>query len=315
MKILVFGAGAIGSVFGGFLAKAGEDVVMLGRPTHMEAVKSKGLDISGIWGDHHVDGMLCYTNSLHLKEDHAGTFDLILLTVKSYDTIPSMAEIRNIVKNETYVLSLQNGIGNIEAIAKVVGEEQTIGGRVITGAEMTQPGSVKVTVSADDVVIGKISGNTLQEDVDKISGAFNIAGIKTRTTDDIRKVIWGKLLYSCALNALASVLGLTYGELLESPYSKDIMRRVINEIYIVAEKNGIVLDPAGKDEYLKLLFNRLIPLTSAHKPSMLHDIERKKRTEIDYLNGMIFELGKNAGVSAQTNLLLTELIKFKERKT
>ena len=275
MKILVFGAGAIGSVIGGFLAKAGEEVFLLGRTQHAEMIKVRGLQITGIWGEHKIDNIPTYSNSAELKEKYEDYFDLIILTVKSYDTIAAMADIRNIAGISTYILSLQNGLGNLEAIAKVAGEEQVLGGRVIFGAQITSPGVVKVTVSADDILIGRYSQKTPHEDVEKIANAFNIAGLKTRVAEDVQKAIWGKVVYNCALNPLASLLNVTYGELLETVYTKDIIRRIVAEVYAVAEMKGIAIDPPTKDEYLKLLFNKLVPLTSSHHPSMLQDIEKR----------------------------------------
>ena len=313
MKILVYGAGSVGCVFGGFLSKAGEDVVLLGRSAQMEAIKGKGLHIEGIWGTHDIKDMLAYSNSEHLKEDHAGTFDLILVTVKSYNTVSAMADITNMTNNNTFILSLQNGLGNVEAIAKAAGAEQTLGGRVIFGAETVLPGGVKITVTADDVVIGRISQNTSNEKVEEIASLFTFAGIKTRTTLEIEKFIWGKVIYNCALNGLASILNVNYGQLLDSEHTKDIMRRIVTEIYLVAQKKDIDLDPKTKEEYIKTLFNRLIPLTSSHGCSMLKDIEKGKQTEIDSLNGAIVRMGKETGTVTPANQLIMELIKYKEK--
>ncbi len=315
MKILIYGAGAIGSVFGGFLAKSGEEVVMLGRPQQMETIKSKGLKIEGIWGDHLINSnILCYSNGPDLKEDHGTSFDLIIITVKAYDTLSASSDIRNMVNMDTLVLSLQNGIGNTDMIAKGIGADQVLGGMVIFGAEIFSPGSVRVTVSADDVVIGRISDKTEAKRVEEIANIFTAAGIKTRTTEEINKAIWNKVIYNCSLNALASTLGITYGQLLESEHTKDIMRRIIAEIYALAQKCAIDLEPKTKEEYIKILFNHLIPLTATHKPSMLQDIEKRRRTEIDYLNGMVVQMSKDHGLSSPVNQVLTELIKFKEKK-
>lgn len=297
------------------MAKAGEEVVLLGRAPHMEAIKAKGLRIEGIWGEHTVNSnILCYSNSQDVKEDHAGTFDLILITVKSYDTFSAASDIRNIVNMDTLVLSLQNGLGNTEILSKNIGADQVLGGMLIFGAEIPSPGKVNVTVSADDVVIGRVSERTEQSSVEEISAAFTAAGIKTKTTDKIAMHLWKKLLYNCSLNALASILNVSYGQLLDTEHTKNIMRRVIMEVYQLAEKSGIELEPKTKEEYSKILFNHLIPLTSAHRPSMLQDIEKRKKTEIDNLNGMIAILSKNYGLFAHSNLMLTELIKFKEKK-
>ncbi len=315
MKILVYGAGAIGSVFGGFLAKAGHNVILLGRPQHMEIIKSKGLKIEGIWGDYLIDSNLtCYTNSQVIKQEHYATFDLVLLTVKAYDTFSAAADLRNIVGMDTLVLSLQNGIGNTEILAKNIGADQVLAGMIIFGAKISTPGTVEITVSADDVVIGRITEKTDKKIVEKISDEFNKAGIKTRTSDKIESVLWNKILYNCALNALASILNINYGQLLDTEYTRNIMRRIIWEIYTVAEKKGIELEIKQKDDYAKILFNHLIPLTASHRPSMLQDLEKRKKTEIDYLNGMIAQMAKDLGIQAPTNLILSELIKFKEKQ-
>lgn len=314
MKILIYGAGAIGSIFGGFLSKSGEDVALLGRPQHMEAIRAKGLLIQGIWGEHKISNLQVFSTNSQLKESNKESFDLIILTVKAYDTISALADIRNLTGVNTYVLSLQNGLGNVEAISEVIGKEKTIGGRVIFGAEILSPAVVKVTVSADDVVIGAISNKMPAAKADEIAKAFTLAGIKTRTTDEIEKYIWGKVLYNASLNPLATILGITYGELLESEYTKDIMRRVIHEIYSITQKKNIELLQKTKEEFIKVLFNNLIPLTSGHKPSMLADIDKQKRTEIDQLNGAVLKIAKEIGVTLPTNQILYELIKFRERR-
>ncbi len=107
---------------------------------------------------------------------------------------------------------------------------------------------------------------------------------------------------------------MSYGQLLETEYTKNIMKRSLAEIYALAEKRGVVLETKMKEDYSKILFNHLIPLTASHKPSMLQDIEKRKRTEIDYLNGMIVQMSKDTGLQSPVNLMLTELIKFKEKK-
>lgn len=314
MKFLIYGAGATGCVFGGFLAKAGEEVVLLGRPAHIETIKSKGLDISGIWGIHKITGLSGYTNSLDLKQAHNTSFDVVILTVRAYDTVAAMADIRNIINENTYVLSMQNGLGNVEIISRAIGDDQTLGGRAILGAEFTSSHEVKVSVSADDVVVGRLTPKTPLQKVEELANLFTLSGIKTLCSDEIHKYIWGKVIYNCALNALGSVLNASYGELIDNEYTRDIMRRVIAEIYAVALKKGVELEHKTKEDQIKVLFNRLIPLTSIYKPSMIHDIEQFKKTEIDHLNGAIVQMGRDLGLPCPANQLLTELIKFKEKR-
>ena len=158
MKILVLGAGAIGSVFGGFLAKAGHDVCLLGREPHIKAVNEKGLLIDGIWGTYTVRNLKGYTCIEEIANKNRGSFDIALLSVKSYDTEEMINELKKYFPELLPVVSLQNGLGNIEKIEANLGKEKTIGGRVIFGVEFIEPGHVRVTVSADRTVIGGLKG-------------------------------------------------------------------------------------------------------------------------------------------------------------
>ncbi len=290
MKILVLGAGAIGSVFGGLLAQGGNSVCLVGRKPHLDAIKHKGLLIEGIWGTHRVNSLSCYESLSDLKSHEPLTFDVILLSVKSYDTEVILRELLTHYPEPCPVISLQNGLGNIETIEKLLGKEKTIGGRVIFGVEFVEPGTVRVTVSADKTVIGGLPGGIQKDFVKSLASEFTASNIPADITDDIQRYIWGKVIYNCALNGPATLLNVHYGALLSSESSKHIMTRIIEEIFAVMQHKNIVLDWRTPEEYQHVLFNSLIPLTFKHHPSMLQDIMQHKRTEIDALNGAIVEM-------------------------
>jgi len=313
LRIAVLGAGAIGSVFGGFLAKAGHEVTLLGRKRHMDAVKKWGLRIEGIWGEHLIS---------HLKPaDHESLlqpgYDLILITVKSYDT-ESMASLgAKLLGEQGLVVSLQNGLGNEEILEREIGREKCALGRVIFGAEITAPGRVKVTVSADDVVLGPLKGDYPKECLKRIERAasvINESGIPCRYSGDVYKYIWAKVLYNCALNPLGALLGVNYGALGDSPYTRKIMDEIIKEIFAVAESLGVELFWTRAEDYIREFYGNLLPPTKDHRPSMLQDIERGRRTEIDYLNGKIVEYGSGAGVETPVNRCIADLVRFLEEK-
>ncbi|NOY52611.1 MAG: 2-dehydropantoate 2-reductase [Deltaproteobacteria bacterium] len=307
MRILVMGAGAIGSVFGGFLARAGHQVTLVGRPPHMKTINKAGLEITGIWGDHTVRNLKALTT--FPKEN---SFDIILLTVKSYQTAAAMEEIRALA-GRTPVLSLQNGLGNIETIAETVGADRTLGGRVIFGAETPAPGTVRVTVIADAVAIGPVRESAFPFDrAEEIARSIDRAGIPCRAVRKIERFIWGKVLYNAALNAPAAVLGVNYGKLLESEAARGLMYDIIREAFAVADAEGIELDWETPEEYREILFSRLIPPTASHFPSMLRDIQRGKRTEIDALNGALAHRGETRGIPTPVNRTLTRLILYRE---
>jgi 2-dehydropantoate 2-reductase len=315
MKILVLGAGAIGSVFGGLLAQGGNSVCLVGRKPHLDAIKHQGLHIEGIWGTHRIHALACYESLSDLKTHEPFSFDVILLSVKSYDTESRLRELLILYPEPCPVISLQNGLGNIETIEKLIGKEKTIGGRVIFGVEFVEPGTVRVTVSADKTVIGGLPGGIQKDFVKSLASEFTASNIPAEVTDDIQRYIWGKVIYNCALNGPATLLNVHYGALLSSESSKHIMTRIVEEIFAIMHRKNIVLDWRTPEEYQHVLFNSLIPLTFKHHPSMLQDIMRHKRTEIDALNGAIVEMAGEAGIDVPFNWAVTQFIKAKESKT
>ena len=152
MRVLVAGAGALGSVFGGFLRRAGLDVTLFGRAAHLDAIAREGLTVDGIWGTHHVDGFTVAADAAALR----GPFDAILLTVKSYDTAAVADVVAPLLGAGGVAISLQNGLGNVEALEAAVGAERTLGARVIFGAIVAAPGHARVTVFADPTAVGAL---------------------------------------------------------------------------------------------------------------------------------------------------------------
>lgn len=314
MNILVLGAGAIGLVFGGFLAKAGHRVIFLGREKNILALNHQGIFIEGIWGNHHIIANIKgYTTLGELKEKEASKFDFALLTVKSYDTETLLKEFKSNFNVPLPIISLQNGIGNLETMAEIIGLSWSVGGRVIFGAELIEPAKVKVTVYAEEVVIGGMGNNIEFTKVNNIAKILDSAGIPTLPTDEIEKYIWGKALYNSALNGLGAILGVKYGFLKEHDYSRWLITRIVEEFFLVAEKENKKLHWANPKEYLADLFERLIPITYDHYPSMFRDIQNQKRTEIDYLNGAIVSRALKHRIEVPVNWLITNLVKVKEK--
>ena len=204
MKILVMGAGALGSAVGGFLAKAGHDVTLVGRNPHMESIGEEGLTISGIWGNHKIENLTTQTNM-----DGLSSFDLILVTTKSPDTEKAAKEL---VGRGSIIISLQNGVGNEEILQKQLGKEKVLGGMVIIGFVITQPGKVKVTVMADKIKIGEMNGEKSPR-LQKIVDMFNAANLPTEAVGNIQQWLWGKLFYNACLNPLGAILEVKYGKL------------------------------------------------------------------------------------------------------
>jgi 2-dehydropantoate 2-reductase len=216
--------------------------------------------------------------------------------------------LRGRIRPETLVLSLQNGIGNVETLHEFLLPKQVLAGRVITGVEI-KPGKIKITVSADLTRIGETTLKRITGRVKTIARIFSEAGLPTRAVPDVEKYLWAKLAYNSALNPLASLLKVHYGALAESESTRLLMEEMIREVYGVAKKKKVKLDPSTAEGYIRLFYQKLVPRTYAHHPSMLYDLRQGKRTEIDALNGAVVRLGQSLRVPTPFNQLLTELIK------
>ncbi|MBV8135956.1 MAG: ketopantoate reductase family protein [Deltaproteobacteria bacterium] len=314
-KILIAGAGAIGSVFGAMLHAAGHRVTLLGRREHMEAIARGGLRITGLLGTHTILGL----NLADRPSQLDGRFDLILCTVKPYDTAALSEDIAERLSEHGVVVSMQNGLGNIEALAGRFGLARVLGGRVIFGSELQRPGAAHVTVFADPVAIGPapaihgtLSG-VLAGRASEAARLIDRAGVAAVGCADIMPVIWSKLLYNVALNALGALYELSYGELAGDPDLRAIMSEAIGEAFAVARKLEVALPFATASEYLETFYGRLIPATKTHHPTMLYDLKNRGRTDVDWLNGKIVELARQTGLTAPVNQMLVRQVHATER--
>lgn len=291
------------------MAQAGHRVTLLGRPAHMDAIRTRGVRIEGIWGEHAVTNLTPLTS---LDTCSRGDFDLILITVKTYDTVSAVDTVKHLVDEQTLVCSYQNGLGNAEAIAERVGWERTISARPIYGVRVLEPGRVVVTVIASPTAVGAYDAHTDRERVRAIAESMNAAGLPTVFTDEITTVLWAKVAYNCALNPMSALLDVTYGGLLDTEHTRSMMREIVHELYAVAEAMKIDLKPPDPKAYVEYLFNELIPPTAAHFASMHEDFEKRRRTEIDALNGAIVRFGEQHGIPCPTNAALTRLVHARE---
>jgi 2-dehydropantoate 2-reductase len=300
-------------VFGGFLRRAGYPVTLLGRTRHLEAIARDGLRIDGLWGDHRIEGLATATSAADL----AGRFVLVLLAVKSFDTRAMAALIEPHLAPDGVVISLQNGLGNVETIESLVGAERTLGARVIFGATIPEPARARVTVFADPTAIGALEpGRHAARDraAQHWASVIDAVGVPAVYTDTLPALLWAKAFYNAALNPLGALLDVHYGALAESAESRAIMDRVIDEAFAVARAEGVDLpwpDPAG---YRREFYGRLVPATFHHRPSMLQDLERGRRTEVDAINGEIWRRARARGIVAAANEMLTRLIHLAEER-
>ncbi len=313
MRILVFGAGALGQAIGGLLAAAGgHEVDLVVRDRYLEPLRREGITVTGIFGDHHAEAG-SFGAFTGIPEIAGRRYDFVLLTVKSYDTAAALDALATLSYQDFTVVSLQNGCGNMEQIAQRFGTRRTLAGRVITGFEIEGPGHVRITVHADDIHIGGPVEGVSPGSVE-IAHAISATGLPTVATTRIRMDLHAKLLYNCALNPLGAILGATYGELGENPASRAIMDAVIDEVYYVMRAMGIEALWSTPDEYRAYFYEKQIPATADHRSSMLQDLEAGKPTEVDAFTGYVAAMDRRHQVPTPVCDTLTNLVRFREQQ-
>lgn len=302
MRVAVVGAGGIGSVFGGRLAAAGHDVCLIHRRAEVAEViqQQRGLRLSTPSGDLLIP--------LEATTDPAavGPVDLVLVATKSYDTLEAAEAARPLVDAHTLALTLQNGLGNLETIGKVLGAERCILGMTYLGAAIRAPGHA-VCAAAGPTFIGEPTGG-LSERVVDLARTFSAADVPTEATDQLWNMVWGKLLINAALNATCALTGASGEEALRSPAASELLALVAEETARVAAALGVQLPYADAAERVR---QHCRDVGSA-RPSMLQDMERGRRTEIDVINGAVVRAGERLGIPTPYNQALMLLVKARE---
>lgn len=309
MRFLVMGAGSIGSVVGGLLHRGGNQVFLLGKGPHIEAVVDRGLRISGIWGDHYLPDIAA-SDSVQDAVDRGFEPQWTILSVKSYDTSTAMEDLEPVLQAQKGVISLQNGLGNLESVQRAA-PGKVVGGRVIFGARTLEPGRVDVTVCADDVLLGPAFEGP--RGVEDVCATFSECRIPCRFEARIVSFIWDKVLYNVCLNALATLLETDYGSLGDDPDTLSIMEKLVNETYLVAQAEGVEMVSPDPRSYMERFERELLPPTRQHRSSMQEDVRHHRRTEIEALNGSICRMAREHGIQAPFNEALAGMIRFLEK--
>lgn len=305
----IMGAGALGSLYGGMLAEAGEDVVLIKRSEdHVGAINSRGLQISGVRGDRVIKAKAA------TDPKTVGQVDLIFFMVKSFHTEEAAMDCLPMVGTDTTILTLQNGVDNAEKIGNVVGREKVMAGSSTHNAVFIKPGHVHHAMEGT-TIIGEMNGSITNR-ARRISQVLNNAGIKTEISSNILGVLWTKLLLAVSVMPLNAVTDLSPAEMIQIPELKDVMTKVVQEAVNVASATGIrfaVEEPISW--FLKFDQFKQREYTRGYKASMRQDIERGQKTEIEAFNGLLVRKGKQFGVPTPHNETLLGIIKGIERKS
>lgn len=313
MRLVIIGAGALGSSIGGFMARAGHEVALVGRNPHMEAVRQRGLRITGIWGEHLVRERLVALTPDTADQVTGMPWDAVFITVKSFDTPAALELAARIAAPDSVIIHAQNGLGNVEQAAERFGRARVLGARVIYGSRICEPGLVEITVIAAPTAVGTPWPEGPVGHARLWAGTLDAAGLPSVFTENLQQLLWAKTAYNAALNPLSALLDVPYGDLPGIPDARWIMDAVIDEVYLAAEVREVALDPPTPAAYRTLFYEQLIPPTAAHYASMHADLHRGRPTEIEAINGAIARFAEAAGYSAPVNRLLTWIMHARER--
>lgn len=295
MKVAVMGAGAVGCYYGGMLARAGHDVVLIARPQHVEAIRGRGLFMDTTTFQEHV--------SVRASTEASAVqgAELILCCVKSTDTQGAAAAMAEHLAPDALVLSLQNGVDNAERLQAAL-PQKVAPAVVYVATEMAGPGHVKHH-GRGELVVGP---DTFSDDQAR---QFAAAGIPIQVSDNVAGALWSKLILNCAYNALSAIAQTPYGQLWQAEGVQAVMRDVVAECLAVAQAEGIMIPGNTWDAIV-----RIAETMPGQYSSTAQDLARHKPSEIDHLNGYIVRKGAAKGVPTPANRVLHTLVKLMESR-
>jgi 2-dehydropantoate 2-reductase len=299
MKMAVLGPGALGCLLAAAAFEAGADATLLDyRPERADLLRRRGLTVHTLAGDVKKVPVPVALAS------QAGPFDLVVVAVKAYQTRDAALLLPGLLAPGGLVLTVQNGLGNLEELARTVGPEPLLAGIVFAGATLPEAGRV-VHAGAGPLTIGPPAGSRVsQEAIERVAALWRRAGWDCRIRQDIEVMLWEKLLVNVGINPLTALLRVPNGAIPETPPAWELARNAAAEAAAVARAAGLTLtvDPETR-------LKEVCTATAANLSSMLQDVMAGRLTEIDALNGQVVARGKTYGVPTPVNGCLTLLLK------
>ena len=296
LKVAVMGAGAVGCYYGGMLARAGHDVVLIARPQHVAAIARDGLRMETLGFDAHVR-LAAATDASAVQGA-----ELVLFCVKSTDTETAGAQILPYLAPAALVLTLQNGVDNADRLRIVLPDHQVAAAVVYVATAMRGPGHVKHNGQGELVIEPSHASAGVAQ-------ALMAAGVPTKVSANVRGELWAKLILNCAYNAVSAIAQLPYGKTVIGAGVQDVMRDVVAECLAVAEAEGVKV-PGDVNAAVRKIAQTMPTQFS----STAQDLARGKPSEIDYLNGLIVQRGAARGIATPVNRALWLLVKLLESK-
>ncbi|MEJ2429610.1 MAG: 2-dehydropantoate 2-reductase [Deltaproteobacteria bacterium] len=306
MEIAVVGPGAIGCLFAAYLTRAGGRVWLLDhRPERAKVLRERGITVESERTGFHARMKVTATPT------EIRSAELFILCVKANNTADAAARLKDSIPPQSHLLTLQNGLGNVERLGEFFGSSQILAGTTSHGATLLEVGRVR-HAGYGEIFMGETGGggSTLAgtTKLQNLAATFNRAGLEAQVVDDIESVLWRKLVVNVGINALTAILDVPNGELSRIRDCQSLMNGAVREAVEVARHCGIELDVLEEIERVKTVCRS----TSANISSMLQDVRRKKKTEIDQLNGVVIEMAARYGITAPVNEVLTAIVRSLE---
>jgi 2-dehydropantoate 2-reductase len=301
MKTVIMGAGAMGSLFGGLLTRAGEEVWLVGnRKEQVDTICSVGLTFEEK-GKSQIIPMRATSDVAS-----AGKADLVIFFVKTYDTEMAVSDALSLEKEGTIFLTLQNGLGNEEVMCKKIDRKRVMLGITGHGATLLRPGHIRHAGSGK-TFIGEPDHQITDRSL-RIAQMFCNAGIETEVSSNIHDQVWGKLLVNVGINALTALTGFKNGQLVDYPETLRLMERLVSEAAEVAIRKGVHIEENPIDRVRKAAEG-----TRENRSSMGQDFDHRRQTEIDAINGAIVREAQQLGIPVPFNQAVTDLVKAIEK--
>ena len=286
MRFVVMGAGGIGGFFGAALAQTGEDVWFVGRGKHFEAMQRHGLRVTSTAADFTIP-----PSQVVQDPGRIGHADVVLFCVKSYDTESAAAQLSSLLNHRSLIISLQNGVDNVEKIAAILPHCSVYGGAAYISSRITEPGHVTESGGFQRIVFGPMSGEA-SETAKDVHRRLNRAGIKSQLSANIRKDLWQKLIFIASMGSLTALTRLTHGEIAGNPETRTLMFDAMREVQSVALRLGVDVDPVDETRVLEGLKR----FSDDTRSSMYFDLVAGRPMEVEALNGTVVRTGERVGV-------------------
>ena len=304
MKILVMGAGAIGSCYGGLLAKNGEDVALVARGANAEAIRGQGLYV-----DSATEGRFTAHPRVIEKPDGGWLPDLVLFCVKGYDNEAAMELMAPAIGPSTSILTLQNGLGGGDRLADRFGREKTLLGAAYIEAERKGPGKVAHYGSKPRIVFGEERG-AASERTSVLRQTLQEAGIDAQVSDDIYRDLWSKLIFVCSLSGMCCITRSSFAEVLDDPETSALALRIMQEVYVVGRASGVDLPGDVVQSHMEHFRREKEGLVS----SMYMDLLAGNRLELSVINGAVSVAGRRVGVPTPINDFITSCLSLADKR-